>query len=125
MAKAEKVEKVEKVEQPAPEKIEQAPEQPEVKAVDADKPEADKPADKPAAEKPKKEPKSPPPEPEAPKFKTYWSVAYPALFDVLIRGRVLQGHWGQDGRVEFSVPVELVEAFEMHHHFQVGNIKAA
>lgn len=47
-------------------------------------------------------------------------------FDILVKGEYINGQWSrEDGYVEFLVPDDLVEAFEKHHHFQVGNIVAA
>lgn len=43
--------------------------------------------------------------------------------DILIKGQMILGNWSpQQGYVEFKVPNELVEAFELHHHFAVGNV---
>lgn len=47
-------------------------------------------------------------------------------FSVLVRGVNLEGAWNHEtGIVEFDVPVEFVEPFEMHHHFQMGNVVKA
>lgn len=46
--------------------------------------------------------------------------------DVQIKGEVINGEWSQkDGYVNFSVPMHLVEGFELHYHFVSGNIVAA
>lgn len=60
-------------------------------------------------------------------FKAYiTSEKHTIPIDVLVRGETVNGHWSaKDGYVEFLVPDHLVEGFEMHHHFLVGNIIVA
>ncbi len=46
--------------------------------------------------------------------------------DVQIKGEMINGEWSaKDGYVNFSVPLHLVEGFEIHYHFACGNIVAA
>lgn len=46
--------------------------------------------------------------------------------DVQIKGEVISGQWSvRTGFVEFDVPSRLVEGFEMHHHFKMGNVVRA
>lgn len=56
-------------------------------------------------------------------YVTTQKQSYP--FDIQIAGEILSGQWSkEDGFVEFLVPEELVEGFEKHYHFVVGNIVA-
>lgn len=50
--------------------------------------------------------------------------SYP--FDIQVRGEVIQGQWTRtEKKVEFLVPADLVEGFEMHYHFVSGNLVKA
>lgn len=65
-------------------------------------------------------------EAKAPLFKSYISTekhTYPP--EIQISGEIITGTWTKaDGLVCYAVPKHLVEGFERHHHFLVGNIVA-
>ena len=49
-----------------------------------------------------------------------------AMFDILVKGETIPGQWNEDrSAIVFVVPVELVDGFEQHWHFQAGNIVKA
>jgi hypothetical protein len=60
------------------------------------------------------------------KFKAYATTekhTYP--LDIQVSNETINGQWSrEDGFVEFLVPEHLVEGFEMHYHFRMGNIVA-
>jgi hypothetical protein len=59
-------------------------------------------------------------------FKHYVTTnthTYP--FEIQIAGEIIQGQWVKEtGFVEFVVPDHLVDGFEKHYHFVMGNLAA-
>jgi len=117
---------------PADEQIEnQAPDTPvegaESSQESADSPQASTPeVEQPAAEaKPKR--RKPMLEAVNPSDKVYVTKDEHSIpFDIQIKGEVIAGQWARtDKRVEFLVPAHLIEGFEQHYHFTIGNVSAA
>jgi hypothetical protein len=64
--------------------------------------------------------------PKATHKKYITSETHTIPIDVQIQGEMINGEWSaKEGYVSFSVPLHLVEGFEKHYHFAVGNIVAA
>ena len=47
------------------------------------------------------------------------------LFDIMVSGENIYGQRAENNLVEFFVPAELAERFELHWHIVSGNVVAA